>query len=36
MGVMLCLGWAGAIIPFFMAYTVFIFVFIGVRRLANR
>ena len=36
MGVMLCLGWASYIIPFFIIYTAFILVFIAIRRLANR
>ena len=36
MGVMLCLGWANYIIPFFIVYTAFIGVFIAIRRLANR
>jgi hypothetical protein len=36
MGVMLCLGWANCIIPFFIAYTAFILVFIAIRRVANR
>jgi hypothetical protein len=34
--VMLCLGWAEYIIPFFIGYSVMIFVFIAMRRYLNQ
>ncbi|MFT5709679.1 MAG: hypothetical protein ACI8QT_000366 [Halioglobus sp.] len=34
--VMLCLGWAEYIIPFFIAYSILIFVFIAIRKHLNR
>lgn len=36
MGIMLAIGWINLIIPFFIVYSAFIFVFIAIRRWINR